>query len=174
MAALRAVSRLAGSTAGFFAFLPKQIYREILCAARSPKCRGRSRSHGSRTKAPLKSSVVEIPGFRLRTHPNSAAWQSRGDMETSSRPVVVKTNAGENESQTGPQLPEGSAAFLEPRTGRRWFSICRRYGILTRPASTVLLQCMRDAVKRDGDLKLAALSSASRGGARAYPYWEAF
>ncbi len=58
MAALRAVSRLAGSTAGFFAFLPKQIYRETLCAVRSPKCRGQSRSQGSRQKAPLKSSVV--------------------------------------------------------------------------------------------------------------------
>ncbi len=61
MAALRAVSRLAGSTAGFFAFIPKRIHRRLFAPPDRQSAADNPES-GEQKKAPLKSSVVGSQG----------------------------------------------------------------------------------------------------------------
>ncbi len=61
MAALRAVSRMAGSTAGFFAFIPKRIYRRLFAPSDRQSATGNSSSVEQKT-APLESSVVGSQG----------------------------------------------------------------------------------------------------------------
>ena len=61
MAALRAVSRMAGSTAGFFAFIPKRIYRRLFAPSDRQSATGNLSSVEQKT-APLESSVVGSQG----------------------------------------------------------------------------------------------------------------
>lgn len=61
MAALRAVSRVAGSTAGFFAFIPKRIYRRLFAPSDRQSAADNPQSVETR-KAPLESSVVGSQG----------------------------------------------------------------------------------------------------------------
>ena len=61
ISALRAVSRIAGSTAGFFALLPKRIHRRLFA---SPDCQGGADGpeSGEKKKAPPESPMLGVSG----------------------------------------------------------------------------------------------------------------
>jgi anti-sigma B factor antagonist len=100
---------------------------------------------------------LKLPPVTLRHPTSSPTWLSRGDMDINSRPVVVK------------RMPER----LNARTAREFLRDVRPFLAADRPqlvfdlslvaqidASGVemLLKCMSEAHKRDGDVKLASLS----------------
>ena len=83
-------------------------------------------------------------------------------MESSSRPVVVKENAGKDEPQTGTQAScKEVQPFLNSDRPQIVFDMSQVRHI-DAAGVDVLLQCMRDAIKRDGDLKLAAFRRRPR------------
>ena len=79
-------------------------------------------------------------------------------METSSRPVVVKRMPERMNLKQARSFLKEVQPFLNSDRPQIVFDMSQVRHI-DAAGVDVLLQCMRDAVKRDGDLKLAALSS---------------
>ncbi len=89
-------------------------------------------------------------------------------MESSSRPVVVKRMPERMNLKQARKFLKEVKPFLHSDRPQLVFDMSQVRHI-DAGGIEVLLRCMREAMKRDGDLKLAALSAQAASGSGTYP-----